>query len=70
MLAGGCGAGPLPDTSDAQAVDAVRRIVEARQRDGQLRKAASTAVRGTGDRAFVQVWRRMHHRRIPPISRY
>ena len=55
-----------PDTSDAQAVDTVRRIVEARQRDGQLRK--SSLNRSEVElviRAFVQVWRRMRHRRIP-----
>ena len=42
MLADGCEAALRslpPDTSDAQAVDTVRRIVESRQRDGQLRKS-------------------------------
>jgi membrane-associated HD superfamily phosphohydrolase len=44
----------------------VRRIVEARQQDGQL--AASGISRGELElviRAFVRVWRRMRHRRIP-----
>ncbi|MCB4394555.1 HDIG domain-containing protein [Synechococcus sp. HB1133] len=69
MLADGCEAALRslpPDTSDAQAVDTVRRIVEARQRDGQLRK--SSLNRSEVElviRAFVQVWRRMRHRRIP-----
>ena len=69
MLADGCEAALRslpPDTSDVQAVDTVRRIVEARQRDGQLRK--SSLNRSEVElviRAFVQVWRRMRHRRIP-----
>ncbi|MCB4406240.1 HDIG domain-containing metalloprotein [Synechococcus sp. MU1642] len=69
MLADGCEAALRslpPDTCDAQAVDTVRRIVEARQRDGQLRK--SSLNRSEVElviRAFVQVWRRMRHRRIP-----
>ena len=69
MLADGCEAALRslpPDTSDAQAVDTVRRIVESRQRDGQLRK--SSLNRSEVElviRAFVQVWRRMRHRRIP-----
>ena len=47
-------------------MDTVRRIVEARQRDGQLRK--SSLNRSEVELvicAFVQVWRRMRHRRIP-----
>ena len=47
-------------------MDTVRRIVESRQRDGQLRK--SSLNRSEVElviRAFVQVWRRMRHRRIP-----
>ena len=69
MLADGCEAALRsmpPDTSDAQAVETVRRIVESRQRDGQLRK--SSLNRSEVElviRAFVQVWRRMRHRRIP-----
>jgi hypothetical protein len=44
----------------------VRRIVEARMRDGQL--AGSGIGRAELElviRAFVRVWRRMRHRRIP-----
>ena len=69
MLADGCEAALRslpPDTSDEQARDTVRRIVESRQRDGQLSK--STLSRSEVElvvRAFVQVWRRMRHRRIP-----
>ena len=69
MLADGCEAALRslpPDTSDDQARDTVRRIVESRQRDGQLSK--STLSRSEVElvvRAFVQVWRRMRHRRIP-----
>ncbi len=69
MLADGCEAALRslpPDTSDDQARDTVRRIVESRQQDGQLRK--STLSRTEVElvvRAFVQVWRRMRHRRIP-----
>ena len=69
MLADGCEAALRslpPDTSDQQAQSTVRRIVEARCRDGQLRK--SSLSRGEIElviSAFVQVWRRMRHRRIP-----
>jgi membrane-associated HD superfamily phosphohydrolase len=44
----------------------VRRIVDARRWDGQLR--ASGLSRGELElviRAFVKVWKRMRHRRIP-----
>jgi membrane-associated HD superfamily phosphohydrolase len=44
----------------------VRRIVDARQRDGQL--ATSGLSRGELElliQAFVAVWKRMRHRRIP-----
>ena len=44
----------------------VHRIVEARQQDGQL--AACGISRGELElviRAFVRVWKRMRHRRIP-----
>jgi membrane-associated HD superfamily phosphohydrolase len=54
-----------PDTSEAKATDTVRRIVEARQEDGQL--TASGIGRAELElviRAFVRVWRRMRHRRI------
>lgn len=68
MLADGCEAALRalpPDTSEAQATATVRRIVEARQEDGQL--AASGISRAELElviRAFVRVWRRMRHRRI------
>jgi membrane-associated HD superfamily phosphohydrolase len=44
----------------------VRRIVEARQQDGQL--ASSGIGRAEQElviQAFVRVWKRMRHRRIP-----
>lgn len=69
MLADGCEAALRslpPDTSDQQARDTVRRIVEERYRDGQLRKSSlSRSEIELVIRAFVQVWRRMRHRRIP-----
>ena len=69
MLADGCEAALRslpPDTSDDQARDTVRRLVVARQRDGQLRKSSlSRSEVELVIRAFVQVWRRMRHRRIP-----
>lgn len=69
MLADGCEAALRslpPDTSDAEAIDTVRRIVESRQRDGQLRKSSlSRAEMQLVVQAFVRVWRRMRHRRIP-----
>ena len=69
MLAAGCEAALRslpPDTTDEQAIDTVRRIVEARQRDGQLRKSSlSRAEMELVMQAFVRVWRRMRHRRIP-----
>jgi putative nucleotidyltransferase with HDIG domain len=69
MLADGCEAALRslpPNTCEAEARAMVRRIVEARQQDGQL--AASGISRGELElviRAFVRVWRRMRHRRIP-----
>ncbi|MFO7630715.1 MAG: HDIG domain-containing protein [Prochlorococcaceae cyanobacterium] len=73
MLADGCEAALRslpPNTSEAEARAMVHRLVEARQRDGQL--AASGITRAELEliiRAFVRVWRRMRHRRIPyPIS--
>ena len=69
MLADGCEAALRslpPDTSDDQARDTVRRLVGARQRDGQLRNSSlSRSEVELVIRAFVQVWRRMRHRRIP-----
>jgi putative nucleotidyltransferase with HDIG domain len=69
MLADGCEAALRslpPDTSEKQAVETVRAIVEARLRDGQLRKSSlSRAEMELVVKAFVRVWRRMRHRRIP-----
>ena len=69
MLADGCEAALRslpPDTSEREARDTVRRIVESRQRDGQLRKSGlSRAEVELVVQAFVRVWRRMRHRRIP-----
>jgi len=69
MLADGCEAALRslpPDTCEAEARAMVHRIVEARQQDGQL--ASSGITRGELElviRAFVRVWKRMRHRRIP-----
>ena len=69
MLADGCEAALRslpPDTSEAEARAMVRRLVEARVADGQL--AQSGLGRAEVElviRAFVRVWRRMRHRRIP-----
>ena len=68
MLADGCEAALRslpPDTSDDQARDTVRRIVESRQRDGQLSKSTLAGARWNWWCVLVQVWRRMRHRRIP-----
>ena len=69
MLADGCEAALRslpPDTSDAEAKDTVRRIVESRQQDGQLRKSGlSRSEVELVVQAFVKVWRRTRHRRIP-----
>ena len=69
MLADGCEAALRampPETDEAQACDGVRRIIHSRRHDGQLDESGL----GTGEielvvRAFVKVWRRMRHRRIP-----
>jgi putative nucleotidyltransferase with HDIG domain len=69
MLADGCEAALRslpPDTSEEEARAMVRRIVEARWRDGQLLDSGlSLAELELLVRAFVRVWRRMRHRRIP-----
>ncbi|MCT0250916.1 HDIG domain-containing metalloprotein [Synechococcus sp. CS-197] len=69
MVADGCEAALRslpPDTSDAEAQATVKRIVEARLSDGQLRQSSlSRAELELVMRAFVKVWRRMRHRRIP-----
>jgi putative nucleotidyltransferase with HDIG domain len=69
MLADGCEAALRslpPGTSEAEARSMVQRIVEARQNDGQL--VSSGIGRAELElliRAFVRVWKRMRHRRIP-----
>ena len=69
MLADGCEAALRslpPDTTEDQARAMVRRLIEARQEDGQL--AGSGIGRAELElviRAFVRVWKRMRHRRIP-----
>jgi putative nucleotidyltransferase with HDIG domain len=69
MLADGCEAALRslpPGTSEAEARAMVRRIVEARQADGQLScSGISRAELELLIRAFVRVWKRMRHRRIP-----
>ncbi|WP_236066051.1 HDIG domain-containing metalloprotein [Prochlorococcus marinus] len=69
MLADGCEAclrSLPPNTSDREAHSTVKRIIEDRQRDGQLNKSSlSRAEVELVVRAFVRVWRRMRHRRIP-----
>jgi putative nucleotidyltransferase with HDIG domain len=69
MLADGCEAALRslpPDTNEAEARAMVRRLVEARQNDGQLDDSGiSRAELELVIRAFVRVWRRMRHRRIP-----
>ena len=69
MLADGCEAALRslpPGTSETEARSMVQRIVEARQNDGQL--VSSGIGRAELElliRAFVRVWKRMRHRRIP-----
>jgi hypothetical protein len=69
MLADGCEAALRslpPDTSESEARAMVRRLVEARVADGQLAQSGlSRAEVELVIRAFVRVWRRMRHRRIP-----
>jgi hypothetical protein len=69
MLADGCEAALRclsPGTSEAEARSMVRGLVEARQGDGQLAESGiSRAELELLIRAFVRVWRRMRHRRIP-----
>ena len=69
MLADGCEAALRslpPDTSDQEARDTVKRIVEARVSDGQLSQSSlSRAELELVMLSFVRVWRRMRHRRIP-----
>ena len=69
MLADGCEAALRslpPDTREAEARAMVRRIVEARRQDGQLADSGiGRAELELVIQAFVRVWRRMRHRRIP-----
>jgi putative nucleotidyltransferase with HDIG domain len=69
MLADGCEAALRslpPGTSETEAQQMVRRIVEARQSDGQLAESGiGRAELELLIRAFVRVWKRMRHRRIP-----
>jgi putative nucleotidyltransferase with HDIG domain len=68
MLADGCEAALRslpPGTSEEEARAMVRRIVEARQVDGQLADSGiGRAELELVMQAFVRVWRRMRHRRI------
>jgi len=73
MLADGCEAAlrSLPSgTSEQEARAMVRQLVGARLRDGQLAHSGlSRSELELVIRAFVRVWRRMRHRRIPyPIA--
>ncbi|PZV03228.1 MAG: HD family phosphohydrolase [Cyanobium sp.] len=69
MLADGCEAALRslpPGTTEAEASAMVRRLIDARRLDGQL--IDSGLSRGELElviRAFVRVWKRMRHRRIP-----
>ena len=73
MLADGCEAALRslpPEVSENEAHATVRRIVDSRIRDGQLRQSGLS--RGELElvvAAFVKVWKRMRHHRIPyPIA--
>ncbi len=69
MLADGCEAALRslpPGTSEAEASQMVRRLIDARRHDGQLIDSGlSRAELELVIRAFVRVWKRMRHRRIP-----
>ena len=73
MLADGCEAALRslpPEVSESEAYATVRRIVNSRIRDGQLRQSglSHTELELVVD-AFVKVWKRMRHHRIPyPIA--
>ena len=73
MLADGCEAALRslpPQVSEGEAHATVRRIVDSRIRDGQLRQSglSHTELELVVD-AFVKVWKRMRHHRIPyPIA--
>ncbi|WP_320668051.1 HDIG domain-containing metalloprotein [Prochlorococcus sp. MIT 1307] len=69
MLADGCEAALRsldPKTTNEEASLTVRKIVESRQLDGQLKESSLTRAEvEIVIQAFVNVWRRMRHRRIP-----
>ena len=73
MLADGCEAALRslpPEISEDEAHDTVRRIVNSRIRDGQLRLSGLSPMElELVVDAFVKVWKRMRHHRIPyPIA--
>ena len=73
MLADGCEAALRslpPGTSEQEARAMVRQLIGARLRDGQLAHSGlSRSELELVIQAFVRVWRRMRHRRIPyPIA--
>ena len=73
MLADGCEAAlrALDSTStEKEACETVSRIVKSRQLDGQLKESSLTRAEiELVNRAFVNVWKRMRHRRLKyPIS--
>ena len=73
MLADGCEAALRSlesTTTDQEASSTVRKIIESRQLDGQLKQSSLTRAEiELVIRAFVRVWRRMRHRRLQyPIN--
>ncbi len=68
MLADGCEAALRAldaSSSDSDACKTVRKIIQSRQIDGQLRESSLTRAEiEIILRAFVSVWRRMRHRRL------
>ncbi len=68
MLADGCEAALRAldaSSSDNDACKTVRRIIQSRQIDGQLKESSLTRAEiEIILRAFVSVWRRMRHRRL------
>ena len=69
MLADGCEAALRsldPKATNSEACLTVRKVVESRQIDGQLKESSLTRAEiEIVIRAFVTVWRRMRHKRIP-----
>tara|TARA_B100000965_G_C19577152_1_gene751838 strand:- start:234 stop:2213 length:1980 start_codon:yes stop_codon:yes gene_type:complete len=68
MLADGCEAALRSldgSSSDSNACKTVRKIIQSRQLDGQLKESSLTRAEiEIIIRAFVSVWRRMRHRRL------